>query len=110
MKFLRRGFNHALSLRRVGRKTNRERKRCHPGTAPVTLCNVMALATGTEISLGRAFPCHPEITLPKSRSRWLRCPACGTQLRNESIPAGIYNDEYPAARSHHDSGIGRCKV
>lgn len=70
----------------------------------------MALATGTEISLGRAFPCHPEITLPKSRSRWLRCPACGTQLRNESIPAGIYNDEYPATRSHHDPGIGRCKV
>jgi SAM-dependent methyltransferase len=57
-----------------------------------------------------AFPCHPEIALPDSRSRWLRCPACATLLRADPVPATVYGDDYPVARGHHDPTVGRCKV
>jgi hypothetical protein len=56
-----------------------------------------------------AFPCHPEIALPEVRSRWLRCPACGTRVRSGPAPAELYGDDYPAARGHHDPAVGRCK-
>jgi hypothetical protein len=56
------------------------------------------------------FPCHPEIALHDSRSRWLRCPACTTRVRNEPSPAEVYGNDYPAARGHHDLAVGRCKA
>jgi hypothetical protein len=57
-----------------------------------------------------AFPCHPDIAWPDSRSRWLRCPACGTRVRSEPVLADVYGNNYPAARGHHDPAVGRCKV
>jgi hypothetical protein len=62
-----------------------------------------------ETLVHNAFPCHPEITLPVSRSRWLDCPACGTRVLAGS-GAYTYGNDYPATRGHHDPAIGRCKV
>ena len=57
-----------------------------------------------------AFPCHPEIAWTSSHSGWLSCPECGTRVRSEQSPADHYNNDYPAARGHHDPAVGRCKV
>lgn len=70
----------------------------------------MPLAAGPEIHLSCAFPCHPRIALPPSRSRWLYCPVCATCIRSESEAVDVYTDEYPQARGHHDAAVGRCKV
>ena len=47
---------------------------------------------------------------PDAPLRWLRCPVCGTLVRNDPVFASVYGDDYPAARGHHDPAIGRCKM
>lgn len=48
--------------------------------------------------------------MPDSRSRWLCCPVCATRVRREPVPAAVYDNDYPAARGHHDPAVGQCKV
>jgi hypothetical protein len=70
----------------------------------------MGLAAAAEVIVTDVFPCHPEIALPDVRSRWRRCPICGTRVRGGPASADVYNDDYPVARGHHDPAVGRCKV
>jgi len=71
---------------------------------------VMGLAAEPQTLVSAPFPCHPEIAWPDSHSRWLCCPACGTRVRSEPVPADVYGNDYPAARGHHNPAVGRCKA
>jgi hypothetical protein len=71
---------------------------------------LLDLAAGPDAFVSGAFPCHPEIAWPESRSRWLRCPVCGTRVRSDAAPADVYGNDYPAARGHYDPAVKHCKV
>jgi hypothetical protein len=113
MKFLRRLF-HADSLRCVSefKSTNQEPRNFPSFVAfwfPDFLLSYF-FSHASKPLMSRVFPCHPQIPVADSSSHWLRCPKCGTCVRQEQRSASVYDDNYPADRGHHDPAVGHCKV